>query len=112
VRARQAPRRGRPYGHGKTSTFVAALRCGGIEAPCVFDGPINSARFLAYAEQCLVPALRPGDIVSLDNLGSHKSKSSTRRHSGRRSQAHLPPGLFARSEPDRSFGGLRRSSPS
>ena len=64
-----------PYGHWKTSTFVAALRCDGIEAPCVFDGPINSARFLAYAEQCLVPALRPGDIVSLDNLGSHKSKA-------------------------------------
>ena len=64
-----------PYGHWKTSTFVAALRCGGIEAPCVFDGPINSARFLAYVEQCLVPTLRPGDIVSLDNLGSHKSKA-------------------------------------
>jgi transposase len=64
-----------PYGHWKTSTFVAALRCDGIEAPCVFDGPINSARFLAYVEQCLVPALRPGDIVSLDNLGSHKSKA-------------------------------------
>ncbi len=64
-----------PYGHWKTSTFVAALRCGGIEAPCVFDGPINSARFLAYVEQCLIPTLRPGDIVSLDNLGSHKSKA-------------------------------------
>ena len=64
-----------PYGHWKTSTFLAALRCDGIEAPCVFDGPINSARFLAYVEQCLVPTLRPGDIVSLDNLGSHKSKA-------------------------------------
>ncbi len=64
-----------PYGHWKTSTFVAALRCGGIEAPCVFDGPINSARFLAYVEQCLIPTLRPGDIVSLDNLGSHKGKA-------------------------------------
>ena len=40
---------GVPYGHGKTSTFVDALGCDGIEAPCVFDGPINSARFLAYA---------------------------------------------------------------
>ena len=64
-----------PYGHWKTSTFVAALRCDGIEAPCVFDGPINGERFLAYVEQCLVPTLRPGDIVSLDNLGSHKSKA-------------------------------------
>jgi DDE superfamily endonuclease len=64
-----------PYGHWKTSTFVAALRCDGIEAPCVFDGPINSARFLAYIEQVLVPTLRPGDIVALDNPGSHKSKA-------------------------------------
>ncbi len=48
----------------------------GIEAPCVFDGPINGARFLAYVEQCLVPAPRPGGIVSLDNLGSHKSKAA------------------------------------
>ena len=64
-----------PYGHWKTSTFLAALRYDGIKAPCVFDGPINGERFLAYVEQGLVPALRPGDIVSLDNLGSHKSKA-------------------------------------
>ena len=64
-----------PYGHWKTSTFLAALRCDGIEAPCVFDGPINGERFRAYVEQVLVPTLRPGDIVSLDNLGSHKSKA-------------------------------------
>ncbi len=84
----------------KTSTFVAALRCGGIEAPCVFDGPINSARFLAYVEQCLIPTLRPGDIVSLDNLGSHKSKAVRDAIRAAGILAHLPPGLFARSEPD------------
>jgi transposase len=63
-----------PYGHWKTMTFLAALRCDRIEAPCVFDGPINGVSFLAYIEQCLVPTLKPGDIVILDNLGSHTSK--------------------------------------
>jgi hypothetical protein len=43
-----------------------------IQAPCLFDGPINGERFLAYVEQFLVPTLKPGDIVILDNLGSHK----------------------------------------
>jgi transposase len=61
-----------PFGHWKTTTFVAALRHDGITAPCVFDGPINGAKFLAYVEQVLVPALLPGDIVVMDNLGSHK----------------------------------------
>lgn len=54
-------------------TFIAALRCDGITAPCVLDGPINGASFRAYIEQMLVPALKPGDIVVMDNLGSHKS---------------------------------------
>jgi transposase len=64
-----------PYGHWKTMTFLAALRCDHIDAPCVFDGPINGLSFQAYVEQCLVPTLKPGDIVILDNLGSHKSKA-------------------------------------
>jgi transposase len=50
------------------------LRCDRIDAPCVFDGPINGASFTAYVEQILVPTLKPGDIVVLDNLGSHKGK--------------------------------------
>lgn len=54
-------------------TFLAALRCDRITAPCVFDGPINGLKFLAYVEQILVPTLLPGDIVILDNLGSHNS---------------------------------------
>ena len=64
-----------PHGKWKTTTFLAALRHDRIEAPCVFDGPINSERFLAYVEQCLVPTLGPGDIVILDNLTSHKGKA-------------------------------------
>jgi transposase len=61
-----------PYGHWKTLTFLAALRHDRIDAPAVFDGPINGARFQAYVEQVLVPTLGPDDIVILDNLGSHK----------------------------------------
>ena len=61
-----------PHGHWKTTTFVAALRHDGVTAPCVFDGAINGARFLAYVEQALAPILRPGDIVVMDNLGAHK----------------------------------------
>jgi putative transposase len=64
-----------PHGHWTTTTFLAALRNDRIEAPCVFDGPINGERFLAYVEQFLVPTLRPGNIVVLDNLGSHKGKA-------------------------------------
>jgi len=62
-----------PHGHWRTMTFLAALRSDRIDAPYVFDGPINGERFRAYVEQCLVPTLKPGDIVVLDNLGSHKS---------------------------------------
>lgn len=61
-----------PHGHWKTLTLVAGLRHDGVVAPCVFDGPINGESFLAYVRKMLIPALRPGDIVVLDNLGSHK----------------------------------------
>lgn len=64
-----------PHGHWKTLTFVAALRVDCLDAPCVLDGPINGERFLAYIEQFLVPVLKPGDIVVMDNLGSHKGKA-------------------------------------
>ena len=59
-----------PFGHWKTTTFVAALRHDRLTAPCVFDGPINGAKFRAYIEQILVPTLEPGDIVAMDNLAS------------------------------------------
>jgi transposase len=62
-----------PHGHWRTLTFLGALRCDRLTAPCVFDGPINGQCFSAYVEQQLVPVLRPGDIVVMDNLGSHKS---------------------------------------
>ena len=62
-----------PHGHWRTLTFLGALRCDRLTAPCVFDGPINGECFRAYVEQQLVPVLRPGDIVIMDNLGSHKS---------------------------------------
>lgn len=64
-----------PFGHWKTSTFLAALRWDGVTAPAVFDGPINGASFTAYVERNLVPTLQPGDVVVLDNLGSHKGKA-------------------------------------
>lgn len=64
-----------PHGRWRTLTFLAALRCDRIEAPCVIDGPINGESFRAYIEQFLVPALRPGDVVIIDNLGSHKGKA-------------------------------------
>jgi transposase len=63
-----------PHGHWKTTTVIAALRHDGVSAPCVFDGAINGARFLAYVEQALAPTLRPGDVVVLDNLRAHKVK--------------------------------------
>ena len=61
------------HGHWKTSTFIAALRLDGVIAPGVFDGAINGDLFLAWVEQVLVPTLRPGDVVVMDNLSSHKS---------------------------------------
>ncbi len=61
-----------PHGHWNTSTFIAGLRQGGLVAPCVFNGAVNGDLFLAYVEQVLVPTLINGDIVIMDNLGSHK----------------------------------------
>ena len=67
---------GFPHGHRKTTTFVAGLRRSGMVAPMVLDGPINGERFEAYVGQFLVPTLRPGDVVVMDNLGSHKRPST------------------------------------
>ena len=61
-----------PWGHWKTTTFVAGLRLSGLSAPMVLDGAMNGAAFKAYAEQVLAPSLKPGDIVVMDNLASHK----------------------------------------
>jgi transposase len=62
-----------PHGHWKTTTFVGGLRLSGMTAPMGLDGPMTGGWFLAYVEQILVPTLRPGDIVILDNLAAHKN---------------------------------------
>jgi hypothetical protein len=61
-----------PLSHWQTHTVIATLRSDGMHAPAVFDGPIDNPTFLAYVEQVLVPTLRPGDVVVLDNLAVHK----------------------------------------
>ena len=61
-----------PHGHWKTTTFVAALRREGLTAPLVIDGALTGDLFVAYVEQQLVPTLRPGDVVVLDDLSCHK----------------------------------------
>ena len=61
-----------PHGHWKTTTFVGALRCDGLTAPLTIDGAINGELFRAYVEQVLVPTLKPGDVVIMDNLRVHK----------------------------------------
>jgi transposase len=76
-----------PFGHWRTMTFLAALRSDRIDAPYVLDGPINGVTFTAWVEQCLVPTLQPGDVVVMDNLGSHKGKAV--RQAIRQARAHL-----------------------
>jgi transposase len=67
-----------PYGHWKTTTFIAGLRIDAMVAPCVLDGPINRDAFEAYLEHVLVSALRAGDVVVMDNLSSHKGPAVRR----------------------------------
>jgi transposase len=67
-----------PHGHWKTTTFLAALRHDRIASPWVLDGPIDGESFQVYVEKVLLPTLRPGDIVIMDNLGSHKGKAVRR----------------------------------
>jgi transposase len=76
-----------PHGHWRTMTFLAALRADRIDAPCVFDGPINGESFTAWITHALVPTLRPGDVVVMDNLGSHKGRAV--RAAIRSAGAHL-----------------------
>jgi transposase len=69
-------RSGVPHGHWKTTTLVAGLRRTGMVAPMVLDGPINRDAFVAYVRQVLLPDLKPGDIVIMDNLSSHKTPAA------------------------------------
>ncbi len=81
-----------PHGHSKTTTFVAGLRLTGIAAPMVIDGPSNGLAFQAYIDQVLVSELRPGDIVVMDNLGSHKGSAVRRSiEAARTDLLYLPP---------------------
>lgn len=61
-----------PHGHWKTTTLIAGMRSSGVVAPFVIDGPVNRLVFEAWVKQAMVPELRPGDIVVMDNLSSHK----------------------------------------
>lgn len=81
-----------PHGHWKTSTFVAGLRCDGLIAPLVIDGAINGETFRAWVEQFLTPTLRPGDLVVMDNLASHKVAGVREAIEGRGARLlYLPP---------------------
>jgi transposase len=62
-----------PHGHWKVITLTAAIRLGGVGACLAFDGATNAACFEAFVERCLLPTLRPGDIVIMDNLSCHKT---------------------------------------
>jgi len=64
-----------PHGRWKTMTFLAALRHDRIDAPWFIEGPIDGESFRTYVAEVLLPTLRPGDIVVLDNLGSHRGKA-------------------------------------
>jgi len=76
-----------PQGRWQTMTFLAALRHDRIDAPWLLSGPINGAKFRLYVEKVLVPTLQPGDIVVMDNLGSHKGLAV--RHAIRAAGAKL-----------------------
>ena len=85
-------RMGFPHGHRKTTTLVAGLRMSGMVAPMVLDGPINGDWFEAYVTHVLLPELRPGDIVIMDNLSSHKRPSVRERiEAAGASLCFLPP---------------------
>src|SRR5215212_9870796 len=76
-----------PHGHWKTLTFIAALRCDRVDAPWVIDGPITGELFTLYVEKVLGPTLAKGDVVTLDNLASHKGQAA--RRAIRAAGAHL-----------------------
>jgi len=65
-----------PFGHWKTQTFIAGLRCDALTAPFVIDAPMNRCIFETYVETQLAPTLEPGDIVIADNLPAHKSAAA------------------------------------
>ena len=89
-------------------TFLAALRCDRIEAPWVLDGPINGESF--HVDQVRAPTLKPGDVVILDNLGSHKGKAVRRAIRASGARLSVLAALFPRPQPHRT--GLRQTETS
>jgi len=81
-----------PYGHYQTSTLISGIRLQGPCAPWLFEGPMNGEMFLAWVEQGLGPTLRPGDVVILDNLATHKVRGVREAIQARGARLlHLPP---------------------
>src|SRR5258706_9481871 len=100
-----------PLGKWKTLTFLAALRHDRIDAPCVLDGPINGQSFTAYIEQFLVPTLSPGDVVIMDNLGSHKGAAVRKAIRSAGAKLLFLPPYSPDLNPIDPSASLRRSSP-
>ena len=96
-----------PHAHWKTTTFVGALRAGGFVAPTVIDGPMNGDAFREYVQQQLVPALRAGDVVIMDNLAAHKAAGVRDAIEARWGAARLLAALQSGPQPDRT--GLREA---
>ncbi len=94
-------RAGVPHGHWKTTTFVAGLRIDGIAAPFVLDGPINRNAFEIYVAKVLVPELKPGDIVVMDNLSSHKGPAIRAMIAAAGASLLVSAALQPRLQPDR-----------
>ncbi len=90
-----------PWGHWKTTTFVAGLRHNSLIAPFVLDGPMNGDAFLVYVETFLVPTLQPGDIVVMDNLPAHKVDGVRQRIVDAGAELRLLPPYSPESEPHR-----------
>ena len=71
-----------PAGYYRTYTLLSAMRLDGVVAPMLLDGPVNGEKFAEYMEECLVPVLRRGDILIMDNLPAHKSVRVTQAVEG------------------------------
>jgi hypothetical protein len=82
-----------PWGHWRTTTFVAGLRASGLVAPLVLDGPMTGEWFRAYVEQALAPTLSPGDVVVMDNLAAHKGGGRARGDPGCGRERAIPAAL-------------------
>ena len=96
-----------PFGHWKTQTFVAGLRCHGLTAPFVVDAPMNRRIFETYVETQLAPTLQKGDVVILDNLAAHKSPAAEKAITGQGRMDPVPAALQPRPQSDRN--GLRQT---